>query len=80
MPIYEYGCTKCDHVFEMMQKISDPAPSSCPQCGGDVEKMMSTGAFHLKGGGWYSDGYSKDKKAASCDTPKASSCNGCPAA
>lgn len=82
MPIYEYGCSGCGHVFEQVQKISDPTPSECPECGGsEIEKMMSSGAFHLKGGGWYSDGYSKEKKPASCDSPqKSSACGTCPAA
>ena len=80
MPIYEYSCADCEHTFELVQKMTDPAPESCPGCGGsNVGKMMSSGAFHLKGGGWYSDGYSKDKKTASSDSPKASSCGGCSA-
>ncbi len=82
MPLYEYGCSDCGHEFELMQKMSDPNPSNCPECSGvHVEKLMSTGAFHLKGGGWYSDGYSKEKKAPACDTAaKSSACGGCPAA
>jgi len=81
MPLYEYGCSDCGQAFELMQKMSDPDPSNCPNCKGtNVSKLMSAGAFHLKGGGWYSDGYSKEKKAASCDAPKAPSCGGCPAA
>ena len=80
MPLYEYGCTDCGHQFELMQKMSDPAPSNCPGCNGThIEKLISTGAFHLKGGGWYSDGYSKEKKPA-CDSAKSSACGGCPAA
>lgn len=26
-------------------------------CGGDTQKLISRGTFHLKGGGWYKDGY-----------------------
>lgn len=81
MPIYEYACSGCGSNFELMQKVSDPPPSTCPECGGKrVEKLMSTGAFHLKGGGWYSDGYSKEKKPASCDSQKSPACGSCPAA
>ena len=81
MPLYEYGCSDCGHEFELMQKMSDPNPSNCPECkGAHVEKLISTGAFHLKGGGWYSDGYSKEKKPAACDTAKSPACGGCPAA
>ena len=81
MPLYEYGCKDCGHEFELMQKMSDPAPSNCAKCdGSNIEKLMSSGSFHLKGGGWYSDGYSKEKKPANCDTSKVSACGGCPAA
>lgn len=62
MPIYEYQCPSCDHHFETIHKVSGPAPP-CPECGGGVEKKISLAAFHLKGGGWYSDAYSgKDNK------------------
>jgi hypothetical protein len=30
----------------------------CPDCSGPVKKLMSRSSFQLKGGGWYSDGYS----------------------
>lgn len=82
MPIYEYSCIACDYEFELVQKISGVSASSCPKCGtSDVEKMMSASAFHLKGSGWYSDGYSKDKKKSeSCDAPKTADCGGCDAA
>ena len=66
MPLYEYGCKDCGHGFELMQKMSDPMPSNCVKCeGSNVEKLISSSSFHLKGGGWYSDGYSKEKKAVS---------------
>lgn len=58
MPIYEYACVANGHKFEVFQKMSDPAPASCPTCGGgEVRKLVSTSAFVLKGGGWYRDHY-----------------------
>jgi putative FmdB family regulatory protein len=82
MPIYEYQCAACAHHFERVQKMTDAPTSTCPECGAEkVEKLMSTGAFHLKGGGWYADGYSKEKKKTeSCEATKSSDCGGCPAA
>jgi putative FmdB family regulatory protein len=45
-----------------MQKMSTPNPE-CPRCQGEVDKQLSAGSFHLKGGGWAAQGYSKkDKK------------------
>jgi putative FmdB family regulatory protein len=71
MPIYEYRCQNCGHQLEVMQKIDDPAPSSCPNCQTEapLERLVSRSSFHLKGGGWYSDLYGSKKDG----TPAASS-------
>lgn len=80
MPIYEYTCTKCRQGLEAIQKFSDPPLTQCPRCGGRLEKQMSASAFHLKGSGWYKDGYAstksesekpeETKKEDGKDTPK----------
>jgi len=36
MPIYEYKCRKCDHVFEKWAKNFDAAPK-CPRCPAPVK-------------------------------------------
>ena len=63
MPIYEYECPACEKVFEVHQGINDNPLTSCSVCGGDVKKMVSMSSFHLKGGGWYSDGYASGSSA-----------------
>lgn len=57
MPIYEYQCRKCHEVKEAIQKFQDPPLRKCPSCGGKLEKMVSPGAFVLKGAGWYQTDY-----------------------
>jgi putative FmdB family regulatory protein len=57
VPIYEYQCRKCHDVKEVIQKLQDPPLRKCPSCGGKLEKMMSPGAFVLKGTGWYATDY-----------------------
>lgn len=58
MPLYEYRCPDCGHEFEEIQKVSDPALTDCPQCGGgQVGKKIGRSSFALKGSGWYSDHY-----------------------
>jgi putative FmdB family regulatory protein len=32
MPIYEYACRACEHEFEALHKMSDPALRDCPEC------------------------------------------------
>jgi len=34
-----------------------PGVKEVEVCGGETEKLISKGDFHLKGGGWYKDGY-----------------------
>ncbi|MFH1115397.1 MAG: zinc ribbon domain-containing protein [Pseudomonadota bacterium] len=48
MPIYEYqsadpskSCPKCRGRFEVLQGVHDDAVSVCPQCGGDVVRVIS---------------------------------------
>ncbi len=63
MPIYEYLCEGCGLITEVIQKVSDPSPTSCPECGSKkIAKLVSRSAFQLKGGGWYADLYSSPKK------------------
>ncbi|MCI5131621.1 MAG: zinc ribbon domain-containing protein [Candidatus Electrothrix sp. EH2] len=77
MPVYEYECPACKKVFEVHQGINDSPLTSCSVCGGEVKKIMSMSSFHLKGGGWYSDGYasshpSSAEKKGDTATPKSS--------
>ncbi len=57
MPIYEYECSSCQKVVEVMQRMTEEPLSHCPDCHGTVTKLVSMSAFHLKGGGWFADGY-----------------------
>jgi len=61
MPIYEYLCTSCGYQFEEVQKFSEPSLEECPDCGkNSAQRQVSMSSFHLKGGGWYKDGYSSN--------------------
>jgi putative FmdB family regulatory protein len=65
MPIYEYLCSGCGKVNEKLQKVNDPPPARCDECGSKkLAKLVSRSAFQLKGGGWYSDLYASAKKDA----------------
>jgi putative FmdB family regulatory protein len=60
---YEYECKKCDRIWEVDQKITDPVIAQCPYCGDlEVRRLISGNSppFILKGKGWYSDGYCKE--------------------
>jgi len=51
MPIYEYRCTRCGHVFSRLQRVGASSEGvTCPECGsGEVERMVSTFASGSSG-------------------------------
>ena len=59
MPLYEYECQTCRHRFERIQKFSDPPVASCPECGNEVRKLVSSPAIQFKGSGWYITDYAR---------------------
>jgi len=67
MPIYVYGCQDCGAEEEHIQRFSDPPMTECSSCGGGLKKLVTSAAFHLKGGGWYKDGYASAKDASSSE-------------
>ncbi len=75
MPIYEYQCAACGRVEEKWQKISEDPLTTCPVCGGNLSKLISNCAFHLKGSGWYVTDYSGNRTGAAAggasEAPKA---------
>ena len=64
MPLYEYRCDRCDHRFEVLQRMGDDATGiDCPKCGdAKVTKQLSTFAA---GGGSSGDAFA----AAGCGRP-----------
>ena len=74
MPIYEFECPTCGERFERLQKLSDPDPDNCPQCGAHgVRRRVTAPAFRLAGSGWYETDFKKDgdKKRNLVDKPEA---------
>jgi putative FmdB family regulatory protein len=61
MPIYEYECLSCHKRTEVLQRMSDAPLAACPNCGGEVKKLISAPAFQLKGTGWYATDYGGKK-------------------
>ena len=72
MPIYEYRCLKCNNELEVMQKFSDEPLSACPQCGGELKKLISNTSFVLKGTGWYKTDYASPERKKEMDAKKGS--------
>jgi putative FmdB family regulatory protein len=62
MPIYEYECLSCGKQCEVIQKFNDEPLNSCPDCGGDMHKLISQTSFVLKGTGWYVTDYARPER------------------
>ena len=82
MPTYEYECTECGEVVELVQPITEPTrrrlrksdPKPC-DCNAAVKRRIGTGgAVIFKGSGFYETDYRSDsyKKAAKADADAAS--------
>jgi putative FmdB family regulatory protein len=73
VPTYEYQCDKCQRVFEVRQRISDPPLVSCEACGGSIRRLLSPAPFILKGGGWYVTDYPSESRKKAMEADKSSS-------
>jgi len=70
MPIYEYRCRDCDHVFDALRSMSAAdAPIPCPSCGGErTGRKPSVFASH---------GTAKVSSGGGCGGCTSGQCAGC---
>lgn len=74
MPTYGYRCTACDHEFEVFQKITDEPMKECPECRGELRKMLFPVGIVFKGSGFHINDYKKtEKKDDNGSKPKSES-------
>ena len=66
MPVYEYRCRACGHLFEEVQPMGGPPPDACPDCGGtDLKRVY--GRVGVRFSGW---GFSSTDSLVPGDRPK----------
>ncbi|MCP4541017.1 MAG: hypothetical protein GY832_28100 [Chloroflexi bacterium] len=71
MPLYEYQCQDCGVRFERRQPISDDPVKICPECGGDVRRLIQPVGIIFKGSGFYvTDNRAKSSTAIPGNTKK----------
>ena len=64
MPTYDYKCTLCNHTFEFFQPMSAEPLKECPECKGNLKRIIGTGAGPIfKGSGFYQTDYKNTKKS-----------------
>lgn len=83
MPTYEYKCLNCENQFEVFQSIKASPIEKCPECSGNVKKLISAGGTPIfKGSGFYQTDYKnlstpniseKSKKATPAKTSESKS-------
>ena len=81
MPTYGYRCGSCGHEFEVLQKMSDHALTTCPKCAGKLSKKIYAAGIIYKGSGYYNTDYkgggtSSDKSGESGDKSSANGSEG----
>lgn len=70
MPIYDYRCDHCGHVFSAVQSFKDDALDKCPSCGKEPRRLLSMPAIVFKGSGWYkTDSRPADKSSSDGASP-----------
>jgi putative FmdB family regulatory protein len=53
MPLYDYQCSKCQHVVEVRHGFNDTYTEACPACGGELKRIISPAPVIFKGSGFY---------------------------
>jgi putative FmdB family regulatory protein len=53
MPLYDYQCSKCQHVVEVRHGFNDPYTEACPACGGEMKRLINPAPIIFKGSGFY---------------------------
>ncbi|MFD4660365.1 FmdB family zinc ribbon protein [Kitasatospora sp. NPDC058444] len=69
MPTYQYQCTECGNGLEAVQKFTDEALTTCPDCQGRLRKVFSAVGVVFKGSGFYRT----DSRSSSSSTVSAGS-------
>ncbi len=79
MPTYDYECRSCGYTFEAFQAMSEEPLKTCPQCQGDLRRLIGGGmGIIFKGSGFYVNDSRQDgaKKPAPAGKTGASSGGG----
>jgi len=53
MPIYHYRCDACGHEFQRKQRMTDEPERVCPECEGQVRRIIQPVGVIFKGSGFY---------------------------
>lgn len=60
MPVYCYKCISCGEKLEVFQKYSNCEIRECPECNGQMERIISPVGVIFKGSGFHITDYKKE--------------------
>ena len=63
MPLYDYECVDCGHVYELRQSFSAEPVDTCPQCAGNSKRKFHPVPIIYKGSGFYTTDYGRPSYA-----------------
>lgn len=70
MPNYDYKCLQCNETFEIFQSIKEAPLTQCPNCNGQLKRLIGSGAgIIFTGSGFYQTDY-KNKSNGNSKEPK----------
>lgn len=70
MPIYEYKCTKCGHVSEVIAGFSANGTRKCEKCGALAKRLISASQVVFHGNGFYVTDNKRPSKPAPSGSAK----------
>ena len=68
MPLYTYQCKECGIRFERTQSFNDAPLTTCPECEGEVYRVIGATGVIFKGSGFY---VTDNRRSSGTSTPKA---------
>ncbi len=73
VPIYAYKCSSCGNEQDILQKMSDPVLTVCPECKQETfVKQVTAAGFRLKGTGWYVTDFRDNNRSDAKKSPDTS--------
>jgi putative FmdB family regulatory protein len=74
MPTYDYRCKDCGHQLEEFQSVTDAPLTTCPKCGGNLQRLITGGSgLIFKGSGFYITDYKNGNSKSNVSSGKSKS-------
>ncbi|MCS7054048.1 MAG: zinc ribbon domain-containing protein [Ignavibacterium sp.] len=71
MPNYDYKCLQCNETFEIFQSIKEAPLTQCPNCNGQLKRLIGSGAgIIFTGSGFYQTDYKNKSNGNSKESKK----------